>query len=610
MKRPLQLRRAASAALGTVWDLRRPSYRRALKAELGHLPDATRTLPWLLRAQRGGSVLEAALRNAEVAPTELAFEMDDARLTWGELADATSQIAWRLEAEGVGPGDVVALLGPNAPSYLAWVLGCARIGATAALLNTHLEGRPLQHALTEAKARALVVESRWQDAVAALTDRPRTLVYGEGPARVGAPASLLEAPARPYPGSPPEPEADFVYIYTSGTTGLPKPCRISHARALVAGAGFGNLVFAFRPGDKLYNVLPLYHASGLMLGAGACVVTRTPMALRESFSARAFFDDVQRYGATAILYIGELCRYLVNSPPTEAEGAGGVRVAVGNGLRPDVWKRFQERFGIPLIREFYGATEAPGFILNLTGRVGSVGRVPFRRCGWLTLVRFDIERGEHLRDDRGHLIECEAGEVGELLVRLGAQPVSAAVEYRGYTDPKATEAKILTDVFIEGDRYFRTGDLLRRDEDDFFYFVDRIGDTFRWKGENVSTAEVADILTRAPFVQEATVVGVPIPGHDGQAGLAALVLREGSPFDPDAFAEIVRELAPYAQPRFVRLLPRLSTTATFKVQKGALRKEGADPRRIDDPLYLWQRGRYVPLTPERWSEVLDGRARL
>lgn len=605
-----RLRRAAAAAIGTVQDLRRASYRQALREELAHLPDATRTLPWLLRAQLGGSVLEAALRNAAVAPTELALEMDDERLTWGDLADQTSRVAWRLEAEGVKPGDVVALLGPNAPSYVAWVLGCARLGATAALLNTHLEGKPLQHAVSAARPRALVVEARWQGAVADLEERPRTIVYGAGPRRLGSAAALEETSAAPYPIDPPDPESDFIYIYTSGTTGLPKPCRISHARALVAGAGFGTLVFAFRPGDKLYNVLPLYHASGLMLGVGSCIVTRTPMALRESFSARAFFEDVQRYGATAILYIGELCRYLVNSPPSEAERDNGVRVAVGNGLRPDVWEAFQKRFDIPLIREFYGATEAPGFIFNLTGRVGSVGRVPMRRCGWLTLVRFDVESGEHVRDAHGRLQECDVGEVGELLVRLASKPVSAAVEYRGYTDPQATEAKILTDVFVPGDRYFRTGDLLRRDEDDYFYFVDRIGDTFRWKGENVSTAEVADVLTGAPFVQEATVVGVPVPGHDGQAGLAALVLREGADFDPETFAEVVAELPSYAQPRFVRLLPRLATTGTFKVQKGALRRDGADPARVRDPLYLWEQGRYVPLTPERWRQVVEGTARL
>ncbi len=610
MKPALQLRRAVAAALGTVQDLRRASYRQALKADLTHLPNATRTLPWLLRAQFGGSILEAALRNARVAPNELALEMDDERLTWRDFADATSQVAWRLEAEGVKPGDVVAILGPNAPSYVAWVLGCTRLGATAALLNTHLEGRQLQHALKASEPRALVVETRWQETVAALEHRPRTVVYGEGALRIGSAAALDDVSAAPYPTESPDPESDFIYIYTSGTTGLPKPCRISHARALAAGAGFGILVFGFQPGDKLYNVLPLYHASGLMLGVGSCVVTRTPMALRESFSARAFFDDVQRYGATAILYIGELCRYLVNSPPTETEHDNGIRIAVGNGLRPDVWTAFQGRFDIPLIREFYGATEAPGFIFNLTGRVGSVGRVPLRRFGWLTLVRFDVESGEHIRDADGRLQECEAGEVGELLVRLASRPVSAAVEYRGYTDSEATEAKILTDVLTPGDRYFRTGDLLRRDEDDYFYFVDRIGDTFRWKGENVSTAEVADVLTAAPFVQEATVVGVPVPGHDGQAGLAALVLREAAEFDADAFATIVAELPPYARPRFVRLLPRLATTGTFKVQKGALRQDGIDPNRIDDPLYVWNQSHYEPLTPERWRQVVEGRVRL
>lgn len=594
---------------GTTADfgsgLQRPEFRRALLSELSLLPSATSTLPWLLRARLGGTLLDALLRNAKAAPNDLALEMDQTQLTWSQLAHETSLRAHVLADRNVGRGDVVALIGPNAPEYLAWIFACSRVGATAALINTNLAGRPLQHALEASNARLWVVETRWCDR---LPEGGDILHYGGTHSRgSSADASVRAAPATPYPPAKIDPESDFVYIYTSGTTGLPKPCRVAHARSIMAGAGFGPIVFGLKKGDKLYNVLPLYHASGLLIGVGSAIVTRTPMALREKFSASAFWSDVARYQATAILYIGELCRYLVNAPEHPAEHNNPVRVAVGNGLRPDVWPEFQRRFGIPMIREFYGATEAPGFIFNLSGRVGSVGRVPMRRSGWISLVRYDVDRDEHIRED-GWMVECDPGEVGEMLVRLADNPSSGATEYRGYTDAEATNKKILTNVFVEGDRYFRTGDLLRRDEDDYFYFVDRIGDTFRWKGENVSTAEVADALTATEMVTEATVVGVEVPGHEGRAGLAALVIERE--FETDALESVVATLPAYAQPVFVRILSQLAKTGTFKVQKNQLRIDGVDPTKIDDALYVRVGRHYEPLDAARWDAVCSGTLRL
>lgn len=606
-----RVKRALGAVAGTAKDfgtgLGRREFREAILRELSLVPALTTgALPWLIRAGLGRTLLDALLRNAKAAPNDLALEMDEEQLTWSQLADATSDRAHVLHDAGVRSGEVVALIGPNAPEYLAWVFACTRVGATAALINTNLEGRPLRHALESSKADVWVVHARFCDRV---PEGGRVLRYG-GPHERGddADARNRNAPSAPYPPAEIDPESDFVYIYTSGTTGLPKPCRIAHARSIMAGAGFGPVVFGLRKGDKLYNVLPLYHASGLLIGVGSAIVTRTPMALREKFSAREFWPDVARYQATAILYIGELCRYLVNAPEHPAEKNNPVRVAVGNGLRPDVWPEFERRFGIPMIREFYGATEAPGFIFNLTGKVGSVGRVPMRRSGWISLVRYDIDRDEHVRDADGRMVECEPGEVGEMLVRLAARPTSGATEYRGYTDAEATSRKILTDVFVPGDRYFRTGDLLRRDEDDYFYFVDRIGDTFRWKGENVSTAEVADTLTATEMVKEATVVGVEVPGNEGRAGLAALVI-EGQ-FDPSAFGAVAATLPAYAQPVFVRILSQLEKTGTFKVQKNQLRNEGADPTQIEDALYVRVNGEYERLDAARWDAVCNGTLRL
>jgi fatty-acyl-CoA synthase len=298
----------------------------------------------------------------------------------------------------------------------------------------------------------------------------------------------------------------------------------------------------------------------------------------------------------------------VNSPPAPEERNNPIRIAVGNGLRADVWPEFQRRFDIPAIREFYGATEAPGAIFNVTGKVGSIGRVPVRRFTPMRLVRYDVDRDEHLRGAGGFCIECGPGEVGELIVRLKENPASPITEFKGYTDPEATRRKILEGVFEKGDRWYRSGDLLRHDDDGFFYFVDRIGDTYRWKGENVSTAEVAEVLARSPGVLEATVAGVQVPGMEGQAGLCAVVCSDG--FDASGFWRTAQELPGYAQPRFVRVVERMSTTGTFKIQKTQLRHEGVDPTRLGDPLYLRTDDGYQRLTPELWREVTAGELRL
>ena len=603
-----------SEVAGAVADLRRSSgsadWKQAVRAELSVLRRTKNVLPWLLRARAHDdwSLLRIVLDHAREAPEELALEMGDERLSWADLADRSSRAARVLSEAGVRRGDVVALLGANSPSYISILLGISRLGAVAALINSHLEGHPLSHAIRVSLAKIGVVERRYLETVRARDDvmsqLERLFVFRDGDFE----ERMAAASASAFPRVPTPASSDYVYIYTSGTTGLPKPCKVTHGRSIVAGASFGMLLFQLGPGDKLYSVLPLYHSSALLLGWGSSAMTRTPLAMREQFSARSFWSDVQRYRATAMLYIGELCRYLVNTPPVPEERNNPLRIALGNGLRADVWPEFQRRFDIPEVREFYGATEAPGAIFNITGKVGSIGRVPFRRFMPMKLVRFDVDRDEHVLDSRGHCIECGAGEVGELLVRLKEDPASPITEFKGYTDPEATKKKILTDVFETGDSWYRSGDLLRFDADGFFYFVDRIGDTYRWKGENVSTAEVAEVLGLAPGVREATVAGVQVPGMEGQAGLAALVC-EGT-LDVDAFWKTAQELPGYAQPRFVRVLERMSTTGTFKIQKTLLRADGVDPTRVEGALYLRTDDGYQRLTPELWREVTEGRVRL
>lgn len=617
MTDPVQTLRALGAtARDVVSRTGDPEWHELVKTALKIAPRASvEALPWLLRAREGAEVtwMTIVRRHAKKDPRGLALEMGDERLGWHDVDERVSRVAHVLTELDIGRGDVIGVVGKNSPSYLVILLAAASVGATAALVNWHLEGSPLDHAIVSSGAKLVFAEPGFAQTLkgrAAIVDQVDTIiVYGrDEPDDGDLEPRMAAVSGRRFPLAPVDATEDFVYIYTSGTTGLPKPCRVSHARAIVAGAGFGALMFRFQPGDKLYSVLPLYHSSALLIGAGSAIMTRTPMAMRDSFSVSAFWPDVARYQATAMLYIGELCRYLLNSPETEAERHNSVRVAVGNGMRADVWEPFSRRFGIPQIREFYSATEAPGAIFNLTGKVGSVGHVPFRRLSALELARYDVERDELVRDERGLCIRCEPGEVGQLLIRLQDEPRSALSEFRGYTDAEATNDKILEGVFEPGDRYFLSGDLLRFDDNDYFYFVDRIGDTYRWKGENVSTEEVAEVISRAPGVLSATVTGVHVAGNEGQAGLAALVC-EGA-IDLEGFWETAQELPAYAQPRFLRMMSELRTTGTFKIQKTKLRADGVDPSEIDDPLYLRTEDGYRPLTAELWADVTAQRIRL
>lgn len=599
------------SSLDALHDKLSPRRRVTLSTLRAVPPIVKLVIPAFARMKLGrlNSLIEVVIENARVAPNDLAVEMDDEQLSWAALDAATSRLAHYLHGRGIKKGDVVALLGANSPSYLVTMLGASRVGATAALINNNVTGAPLDHAIRVSKANFLIVEEEYRERVegreAVREVIKTTVTYGSPESELER--ALAEQPSTPFTPAPTTADEDFVYIYTSGTTGFPKPSRVSHERTLSAGGGFHALMLRFRPGDKLYNVLPLYHASALLIGVGSCFITRTPIALRRHFSASAFFDDVRRYDATAVLYIGELCRYLVNSYP-EGDRNHRLRVAIGNGLRPDIWEDFRDKFDIPEIREFYAATEAPGFIFNTTGHPGSVGRLPPDWMKWMRLVRFDVDREDYIRDENGFCMTAPQGEVGELIVRLPTRFKTAATEFRGYTDEESTKKKIITDVFKKGDRYFRSGDLLRVDEDGFAYFVDRIGDTFRCKGENVSTAEVADVLGAAEGIEEVTVIGVRVPPHDGQFGLAAVVPSDE--FDPVAFFRAAQELPSYAQPRFVRVLRSLTKTGTFKIQKNDLRRDGIDPNAPSGELYFLGEDRYIPFDEKLRSKVESGEARL
>jgi fatty-acyl-CoA synthase len=330
--------------------------------------------------------------------------------------------------------------------------------------------------------------------------------------------------------------------------------------------------------------------------------------LRRKFSAREFASDLVRYGATATLYVGDVCRALVHSPVTPAESAVRLRVAVGNGLEAHVWSAFQRRFGAPQIREFYASTEAPAAILNLTGTVGSLGHVPFERRRGFRLARLDSERLELVRDSRGRASDCAADEPGELLFRVFPNPAAPHGAFGGYTDEAASSARIARDVFELGDSYFRSGDLLRRDRNGFFYFVDRLGDGFRWKGENVSALEVERVLDANLGFPGVAVFGVRVPGYPGRAGFAEVVVEEGGALDTAAFARAALALPVPARPCFVRQVAALELSSSFKIKKHALDLTSVSLH--ETRVWVRQDQRYVVLTAELWDDLCRGQARL
>ena len=518
---------------------------------------------------------------------------EDRRITYREYNAMANRVAhWGLSV-GLEAGDTIGFMMANRAEYVPVWSGLSKIGVKAALINTNLVGTSVVHALEVAGAERLLLgpECAPNVADAGLSNLPVYVLPEEGAGDAGVPgAEDIRRALAEQPDSDPDPALrasvctgdSAFHIYTSGTTGLPKATNFNHQK-LMAG-GVSGALLGVGKGEVVYCPLPLYHSAG---GIGAVMIAMGSggaVAVARKFSASRFWDDVRRYDAAGVIYVGELCRFLLKRPPDARDGEHGLRWMFGIGLRADVWEPFQQRFRIPRIVEGYGATEAHGGGVNFSGKVGSVGKI---RGG--LLLRYDIARDELVRDARGRYVECRPGEAGELLGRIPAGSKRMLRQFQGYTDAEATEKKILRDVKKPGDAYFRSGDLLRRDEKGYYYFVDRIGDTFRWKGENVSTQEVAEALSAFPGVETANVYGVEVPGHEGRAGMAALALQRGrgAPFDAGSFYElVVSKLPSYAAPVFLRLQSESDVTGTFKLRKVALREEGYDPGATDDPIFV------------------------
>lgn len=561
-------------------------------------------------------------RNAEAFGDRTAFIFEGRTVTWSEFNELANRFASTLLASGLGRGDTASVVMENRIEFLATIVALNKIGAVGALINTNLRGRQLAHCITVAKSKKCIYGEELTDAIAE--------VKGELSLEEGSDYFFVtDKAATPTPnwsrdllteaGSAPAENPGLtdqitlgencLYIYTSGTTGLPKAAVMSNRRFLQSSGLSHKALYRATEQDRFYVCLPLYHATGLMIGVGAAMSSGASTFIRRKFSASNFLPEVREHNTNLLVYIGELCRYLMNTPAKPDDADNPLHTMTGNGLRPDIWMPFKERFGIKRISEFYGASEGNVAFANLLNKDCTVGMTSAR----VALVKYDVDADELVKGPDGHCIEVAAGEPGLLLGHINEQAV-----FEGYTDPEATEKKILRNVLEEGDAWFNSGDLMRVVDVgytlgyDHYQFVDRVGDTFRWKSENVSTNEVGEILNGFDGVRFCNVYGVEVPGADGRAGMAAVTLAEGADaLDLERFSRYVVENLPvYARPVFIRVQPDLEVTGTFKMMKGDLKKEAYDLSKISDPVYVMKphSERYEPLDEEFAAVIGRGEA--
>ncbi|XP_072372954.1 long-chain fatty acid transport protein 6 [Scyliorhinus torazame] len=574
-------------------------------------------------SKRVPTVLDGFAQRVEAHPHKTFLLFEGRPYTYRDVdrrSNRVAQVFLQQQPPGVRAGDTVALLMSNEPDFVCVWFGLSKLGCAVAFLNTNLRTRSLLHCLVSSGAKTLVLGADLVDVVEDILaniheNNISVWVMGKGCTLHGVNTladKVEEAPDSPVPASWKSTiylKSTFLYIFTSGTTGLPKAAVITQLQSLRAGAGFW--VFGVTKDDIIYVPLPLYHGAASLLGICGCIEIGATLVLKKKFSASQFWNDCRKYNVTVFQYIGELCRYLCNQPKIEGEKHHQVRMAVGNGIRTEVWKEFLERFGNIKMCEFYGATEGNIFFMNYTGKLGAVGRTSSLYKAFLsyTLVKYDAQKETPIRNEQGRCEKVGKGETGLLI-----SPVTKWNPFSGYAgNKKFSQQKLLENVFKKGDLYFNSGDLMSESHDGYIYFRDRIGDTFRWKGENVATTEVAEIIGMLDFVEEANVYGVAIEGYEGRIGMAAIILKPVQEFDgKELYSHVVKYLPSYAYPRFLRIQESMEMTGTFKRKKINLVEEAFNPMIITEPLYFLDPSvkSYILMTEQIYNQILSLKIKL
>jgi acyl-CoA synthetase (AMP-forming)/AMP-acid ligase II len=562
-----------------------------------------------------GSMLE---ENALKYPNNLAIKSEEANFTYKQYNEWTNRYANYFIARGLKKGDTAVVFLENRPELLIVYSAMAKIGAVNSMINTNLRQNSLRHCLTINPADLFIIGEEVIDAFEEIkTDlhisEDQLIYYLPDKGKKSAPAGFIDLKdiVKDYPViNPPtpakvEPSDTIAYVFTSGTTGgMPKAAIITHGRLVRSRYYNGKVVLNIKPEDTVYIPLPFFHTNALALSWPCVFANGAAVAIRRKFSVSNFWDDIRKYDVTVWCYIGELCRYLINQPPKPDDRKNPLKKIIGNGLRPDIWKDFKRRFDIPKVYEIYGAAESNLYFVNLLNLDCTVGmcKLPY------TIVKYDVDEDEPIRDDNGIMQPVEVGESGLLLGEITEEN-----PFVGYTSKEATESKILRDVFTKDDAWFNTGDLIRDIGFKHVQFVDRTGDTFRWKGENVSTTAVEEVVDTFPQISMSTVYGVLMPGGEGRAGMAAIIsATKPEDFDFQGLAEHFQRVLPsYSVPKFIRFKTQFEYTPTHKIKKVNLKKEGFNPEQVADPLYVLLPGesKYKPLTEEFYSEIMAGRCK-
>lgn len=586
------------------------------------------------------SLIRAAVRNdmtiaeffrATVSrhPNRTMFITRDQQWTYAQAEEYTNRIANCFAEMGYRKGDTVALIMENRPEYILLWLGLSKIRIVTALINTNLRSKALAHSVCIVRSKAVIfspmlatnISGSRKELEVACPDLAY-FAFGSCPEAddLGA-ADISRAILSAAASSPPlkgESDDTLMYIYTSGTTGLPKAAIIKQRRYIQTGLSVTHLIPVGK-NDVIYLYLPFYHMAGACLGGSQPLINGTTGVIAMKFSASRFWKECAQNNVTVCQYIGEICRYLLSQPKRPEDHLHQVKLMYGNGLRKEIWEEFRDRFRIQNICELYGSTEGTTSLLNTDNTVGAIGFFPvlaklLGKYVPMRIIKVNPESGVPVRDSEGRCVICKPYEPGEIVAIIGTDPLT---KFDGYADEKATSKKIYRDCFSKGDRVFSSGDIVYKDELGYVYFKNRTGDTFRWRGENVSTTEVEAVVTSLaanPSIGCA-VFGVPVPGVEGCAGMAAVTDPRRSLNLQSLLEGFQTMLPPYAIPIFLRIVSQDDTTGTFKMSKIKLRKDGFNPSSCyPDPVYFLdltaKPPRYVPVDQAILDKINNGQARL